>query len=143
MENTSYESLLSLLAAADSVDSIFNSSRTLSKAYTLYGLSLIHVHVQKRLLYFVHWVTMNCGFQNGSAFQSGISEWKCIPEWKFRMEVHSRMEVQNGSAFQSGIFIRGTKWTLRASVYRPISLLSSHLANYSFQSVQFPLRTSI
>ncbi len=38
MENTSKESLLSLLAAADSVDSIFNSSRTLSKAYTLWTL---------------------------------------------------------------------------------------------------------
>ncbi len=39
-----------------------------------------------RLLYFVHWVAMNCGFQNGSAFQ-------------FRMEVHSRVEFQNGSAY--------------------------------------------
>ncbi len=51
-----------------------------------------------RLLYFVHWVTMNCGFQNGSAFQNGSLE------WNFRMEVHSRVEFQNGSVFQSGIF---------------------------------------
>ncbi len=50
-----------------------------------------------RLLYFVHWVTMNCGFQNGSAFQNGSLE------WNFRMEVHSRVEFQNGNAFQSGI----------------------------------------
>ncbi len=51
-----------------------------------------------RLLYFVHWViTMNCGFQNGSAFQNGSLE------WNFRMEVHSRVEFQNGSEFHSGI----------------------------------------
>ena len=78
------------------MDSIFfNSSRSLSKAYTLYGLSNKHTVVVLRLLYFVHWVTamINFGFQNGSsmdgcALQSGISEWKCIPEWNIYVELN-------------------------------------------------------
>ncbi len=61
------------------------------RRHTRYGSNKLHVRNSVRLLYFAHWVTMNCVFQNGSL------------EWNFRMEVHSRVEFQNGSAFQSGI----------------------------------------
>ncbi len=36
MENTSYENVLSVLVAADSMDAIMNYSKTLSKAYTIW-----------------------------------------------------------------------------------------------------------
>ncbi len=125
----------SLLVAADSMDSIFNSTRRFTRymwtfkwtqhvRYTFKN-SVLH------LLYFVRWIIRISKWkcipewnkvQNGiSAFQSRISEWKCILEWNFRMEVHSRMEFQNRSAFQNGIsewmhsrveYLRGTKWPL-------------------------------
>ncbi len=61
------------------------------RRHTCYGhsnklINYMYMHVQKNSVHIVHWVTMNCGFQNGSAFQNGSLE------WNFRMEVHSRVE---------------------------------------------------